>query len=384
MRSFRTPWNTRSTPLEARRSIWWVLDLDPKKRGSLEQQILALAGRLRERGIALTLVTAARPAAWLERELRARRTELRVLDFRRPWASAFELAAWLRQARPRLVHFHFLRACSPVCVAAHLAGARAIVTDHVTPVRVQASLARRLAKRVRDRLLAPLVDRRVAVSPSVAAQVAAIEEVALERLAVIENGIDLDRFLGADGDGIRDELHAGSRALIACVSRLASEKGIESAIRMMTMLRSRALLALVGDGPEAARFRALTAELGLAADVRFLGLRDDVERIYAASDVVVVPSHWQEAFGLAVVEGMAAGKPVVVADSGAMPQLVGDAGLVVPRRDPGALAGAVSRLLDDPRLRARLGRAARERAIERFGMSRWLDDTLALYERIAA
>src|SRR5207253_4318491 len=120
------------------------------------------------------------------------------------------------------------------------------------------------------------------------------------------------------------------------------------------------VLLLVGDGADEKRFRALAKEQG--GDVRFLGVRDDVERILASSDVVIVPSHWEEAFGLAVVEGMAAGKPVVVSRSGAMPQILGDTGLVVPKRDPAALADAVGRLLDDPLLRARLGRAAQARA----------------------
>jgi glycosyltransferase involved in cell wall biosynthesis len=97
---------------------------------------------------------------------------------------------------------------------------------------------------------------------------------------------------------------------------------------------------------------------------------------------VVVPSHWEEAFGLAVVEGMAAGKPVVVSRSGAMPGLVGDTGVVVPKRDPEALAGAIGALLDDPMRCARLGRAARARAQERYTMDRWLTQLLGVYERI--
>jgi glycosyltransferase involved in cell wall biosynthesis len=309
---------------------------------------------------------------------------VRTLDFRRSLSAASTLAGWLREERPLLVHYHFLRACSPVCAAARLTGAHAVLTDHVTPVAAQSNPIARAFKRMRDRLMMPLCDRRVAVSRVVADGIEAVEGVPHERVAVIENGIDLDRFLAADGEPIRDELGAGDKKLIACVSRLSSEKGVETAIRMMTMLRGRALLLLVGDGREEARFRTLTAELGLDADVRFLGLRDDVEHIYAASDVVVVPSHWEEAFGLAVVEGMAAGKPVVVSQSGAMPELVGDAGIVVPKRDEGALAGAVSRLLDDPGLAERFGRAARARALERFGMSRWLHDTLSLYEKVCA
>jgi glycosyltransferase involved in cell wall biosynthesis len=358
--------------VESRRGIWWVLPVDARRPGRLERAGVALAARLRERAVPLTAVLAGPPAPELEAELHARRVEVRQLDFRRPWSAATTLLSWLRDARPALVHFHRLAARSPVVATAHLAGARAIVTEHRLPA--ESSLL--------DRVLAPFCDRRVAMSQLQAERLAG--RVAPGRLALIENGVELDRFLAADPDGVREELGCGERALIACAARLTAEKGIETAIRMMTMLRGRALLAIAGDGDEAPRFRALTAELGLAGDVCFLGDTREVPRLYAASDVVIVPALEEAPFYAAAVEAMAAGKPVVGSDAGALPELVGDAGITVPRRDEGALAGAVSRLTDDPRLARRLGRAGRARAIARFGLPRWLDDTLALYADVCA
>jgi glycosyltransferase involved in cell wall biosynthesis len=172
------------------------------------------------------------------------------------------------------------------------------------------------------------------------------------------------------------------RPLVVCVSRLSGEKGVESAIRAVPLLPRRAVLALVGDGPLESRCRTLAQDLGVADRVRFLGLRDDVERLVAAADVVAAPSRWEEAFGLAVVEGMAAGKPVVCTRSGAMPSLLGDAGVVVPKEDPAALAQAIGRLIDDPAGSAQLGRAARARALERFGMARWVSRMIGVYARL--
>ena len=132
--------------------------------------------------------------------------------------------------------------------------------------------------------------------------------------------------------------------------------------------------------PNLAACRGLAATLGLVDHVRFLGRRDDVERIYAAADVVVMPSSWDEAFGLVVVEAMASARPVVVTDSGAMPELVAEgAGVVVPRRDEVAMAGAIGRLLDDPSLRARMGQRARARAQARFGLARWVERVVSEY-----
>jgi glycosyltransferase involved in cell wall biosynthesis len=363
-------------------AVWLVLHLSPRKRGSMEEQLLAVAQRLHASGVSLTCVFASAPAPWLTAELTANGVDIRTLDFSHPFDSARRLYGWLSDAKPQLVHFHFVRAYSPLVAAAKLTGATVLVNDHVTLTRASESPAREALKRVRSAALNPLCDLRVAVSRIVKDSVVDVEHVPPSHVVVLENGIDVERFLRADGLEARRDLGLVTRPILACVSRLSSEKGVESAIRMMPLVERGAVLLLVGDGAEAPRFRALAEELRLGDAVRFLGVRDDVERILAAADVVVVPSHWEEAFGLAVVEGMAAGRPVVVSRSGAMPELVGDTGLVVPKKDPAALAAAVSRLLDDPMLRARLGRAAQVRARERYGMVRYVDEVTALYRRM--
>jgi glycosyltransferase involved in cell wall biosynthesis len=363
-------------------SVWLVLHLSPRKRGSMEEQLLAVAQRLHASGVSLTCVFAAEPAPWMADELRGWGVDTRTLDFSRPFDSALRLYRWLGENRPQLVHFHFVRAYSPLVAAARLAGATVLVNDHVTLTRASESPAREALKRVRDAALNPLCDLRVAVSRVVKQSVIDVEHVAPSHVVVLENGIDVERFQRADGAEVRRELGIPTRPMVAVVSRLSSEKGVESAIRMMPILDRGAVLLLIGDGKEEPRFRALADELRLGDAVRFLGVRDDVERILAAADVVVVPSHWEEAFGLAVVEGMAAGRPVVVSRSGAMPDLVGNTGLVVPKKDPAALAAAVACLLDDPMLRARLGRAAQARARERYGMVRYVDEVVGLYRRM--
>jgi glycosyltransferase involved in cell wall biosynthesis len=366
---------------KASSAVWLVLHLQPKKRGSLEEQLLALARRLHSDGTRLTCVFTRAPLPWLHEAFVEAGMEVRVLDLARPLAAALTLGRWLRAARPRLVHFHFLRAYSPLVAAARASGARVVVHDHVTLTRATDSVAREAVKRVRSAALNPLCDRRVAVSQFVAASVIDVERVARDHVEVIENGIHLERFAGADGRRVRAELDVGARPLIVCVSRLDPVKGVDTAIRALPLVGRGALLAVVGDGPRRDEYQALARALGIGGDVRFLGLRDDVEEILAAGDVAVVPSHWEEAFGLAVAEGMAAGRPVIVSASGAMPSLVGDTGLVVPKRDPAALAGAITRLVDDPLLAARLGRAAAARA-SRFAMGRFVESLVDLYRRL--
>ena len=117
----------------------------------------------------------------------------------------------------------------------------------------------------------------------------------------------------------------------------------------------------------------------------FAGERRDVPRLMAACDVFVLASLW-EGFGLVFAEAMAAGRPVVGTNVSAVPEVVadGETGLLVPPRDPRALAAALLRLLGDPEERRRMGRNGYARVRERFSAGRMVDETLAVYEAVLA
>ena len=381
---------TSSLPPENAPVVWLVLDLAPKKRGSMETELVTLAARLALAGARATFVFSKPAPSWMATALAACGITTRVLDFRHTAAAAIAFSRMMESARPQLVHFHFVRAYSPLIAIARAAGARVILHDHITlgqPVHPDyprrpavASLLVRGYKRARAAALNGFVDRRIAVSRFVADSVRASEFVTEDKLTVIENGIELSRFGAADGASLRAELRAGEgRKVVACVSRLAPEKGIDVLIRAMAKVGRDAILVLAGDGPDLEACRALAASLGLADHVRFLGLRDDVERVYAAADVVVMPSLWDEAFGLVVVEAMAAGRALVVTASGAMPEIVGPHGFVVPKYDEVAMAGAIGRLLDDDALRLRMGQAAHASAVERFALPVWVERIMGEY-----
>jgi glycosyltransferase involved in cell wall biosynthesis len=163
------------------------------------------------------------------------------------------------------------------------------------------------------------------------------------------------------------------------IARLDDEKGGECLLRAFVRARDDAHLAMVGEGPRLASWRLLCAELGIAARVHFLGLRQDCDEILAAASVVVAPSVCDEGFGLAALEGMAAGKPVVVTDSGPMPQIVDNAGLVVPKRDVGALADAIERVLGNDVLARKLGERGRTRARTVYAMERFVEQLMSVY-----
>ncbi len=191
-----------------------------------------------------------------------------------------------------------------------------------------------------------------------------------ERLAVVPEGLRLADWEGppAGGSGGGSELGSGG-AVILSVARQYPRKDTATLLAALpAVLRAhpRARLRIVGGGPELPALEARARALGLGEAVSFLGeVRADraVRREYFGADVFCLPS-LQEGFGIAFLEAMAAGLPVVGAAAGAVPEVVpdGEAGLLVPPRDAEALAGALIRLLGDADLRRRLGRAGRRRA----------------------
>src|SRR5256885_17018118 len=167
--------------------------------------------------------------------------------------------------------------------------------------------------------------------------------------------------------------------LVVSVARLDEEKGGATLLRAMALVDQPAHLAMVGEGAQEASWRTLAGNLGLQGRVHFLGLRNDVDEILAAASVVVVPSEWEEAFGLATIEAMAASRPVIVTRSGAMPYIVGEAGMVVPRSDPRSLAQAIGKVISDRVFAQRLATAGRARVESHYSMDRYVEQMVEAY-----
>ena len=166
------------------------------------------------------------------------------------------------------------------------------------------------------------------------------------------------------------------------MGRLAAQKGFTTLIQAAARWQRRRtvpLLLIAGEGPLEAELRRQAAAAGVS--VRFLGPRRDVPALLAAADVVVVPSIW-EGQPLIVQEALRAGRPLVATRVGGITGLTGDDGaLLVPPGDAGALAAAVTRLLDDPAAAARLEAAARARAALLPTETAAVDQVLRLYQR---
>jgi glycosyltransferase involved in cell wall biosynthesis len=186
-----------------------------------------------------------------------------------------------------------------------------------------------------------------------------------DKITVIPNGVDVERFETAKPVDRREWRCAQSDVLIACVGRLSPEKGQEVLLEAFGLLAQRhpaAQLIIVGDGLQRDRLRRLAEDFGIQEAVRWLGTRSDVPNVLAACDVVVLPSH-HEGLPLVALEAMAAGKPVVATAIGALPTLIqeGRTGRLVPPGRADALAVALEPLIADADARARMGAEGRAR-----------------------
>jgi glycosyltransferase involved in cell wall biosynthesis len=214
-------------------------------------------------------------------------------------------------------------------------------------------------------------------------------------IVVIRNGVDMSRFSDAPAKvPIRRQLGIpADTRLVIVVSRLARLKGIEHFLEAAAALTPRypdVRFLVVGETspPDPAYLDDLkrqAADLGVADRVMFTGRRSDVPAILGAADVAVMPS-LNEALSNVLLESMAAAAPVVATRVGGTPEALhdGDTGLLVPPGDAGAIARAVSYLLDHPDLGRRLGHAARALIIQRFSVDLMVRSTENLYADLLA
>lgn len=187
-----------------------------------------------------------------------------------------------------------------------------------------------------------------------------------ETVAVLENGVDLNRFSGIPPLTVQ----ALREPRIGVVANLRSVKGLEEFVQAAARIRSRhprTVFAVAGEGELRTDLERQVEAAGLTGRFELLGCVADVPGFLAKLDVAVLCSH-AEGMSNALLEYMAAGRPIVATAVGATPDLIADGvhGLLVPPRDAGRLATAIGRLLDDRALAQRLGAAARRRALERY------------------
>lgn len=340
-----------------------------------EAQVFLLLEGLRARGHQVTLICPPQSASAQEAARRA--VELRTVRMRNDadLIAVLRLARELRALRTDLVHLHTGRANWLGGLAAWWVGVSAVSTRRMD---------RRVRPGLRTRLLyRSLLRRTAAISPAVRDRLIA-GGVPPQRVEVIADAVDTRRLQPVHrGEEVRARLGAGvEHCVVLAVAALVRRKGLDvllEAIGGLGAARMRVLVWIVGRGEERAALEQQARQLGVAAQVSFLGWRDDIADLLHAADIVVMPSR-QEGMGVAALEAMAVGRAVIASDVGGLRHAVVHerTGLLVPPADAPALAAALARLLRDPELRQRLGAQGPQRITEGF----LPDQMVSAYEKL--
>ena len=207
------------------------------------------------------------------------------------------------------------------------------------------------------------------------------------RIKSVPTGMDPARFRPGERAAARSKLGlpAGG-TLVGIVATLRSWKGHADLLEALAKLPATVELVIVGDGPQRDALRDRIAGLGLAARVRLQGDQQDVLPWLRALDIFALPSYANEGVPQALLQAMLVGLPCVTTHVGGIPELASHerTALLVPPRDPPALAAAIARLAQDEALRRELGEAARKHCVEGYAYERMLDGMEDIYRDVAA
>lgn len=291
------------------------------------------------------------------------------------------VAATIRRLKPDLVHLHGQFAGSMGQLALQLASRPTSLYHVQWPSYLDdAGPWSRLRNQTSELVSCRLASAVVAVSETDRAEFIKRGLCRPEKIGVIHNAYSTEIEATASTAPPRDG------QVIGFVGRLSDQKGCEYLIRAAPSVLSKhpaAKFLLIGDGPERARLELLAQTLGVAGAVEFAGYQPQPAELIPNTSLVVIPSIY-DPFPLVTVEAMALGRPVVGSSVGGIPEAVadGETGILVPPRDPHAIAAAIDRLLDSPSLLNQMGEAGRRRARERYSPAVIAPQFAQLYRRL--
>jgi glycosyltransferase involved in cell wall biosynthesis len=298
-------------------------------------------------------------------------------------AAVVPLARFLREQRTDVVHNYLLRANAIGSIAARLARVPVVLCSK------RGCHERRGLELALARVGNWLADRITVNAEAVREFVHANERCPKEKMVVIPSGVDTDRFRPLTGDGFKARLGLPQdRRVIGVVTRMRVRKGVEEFIRAVGRVRQAhpdVHAVIVGEVDLDDSLQALVSSLGLQNHLSLLGRRSDMPDVYAAFDVFVLSSH-DEGMSNAILEAMAMEKAVVATDVGGTGEVVrhGHTGLLVPPKDPEALAAAINEMLAQPARAGEMGRLGRRIVEDRFSAHAMVRQMEQLYLDLVA
>jgi glycosyltransferase involved in cell wall biosynthesis len=315
----------------------------------------------------------------MEDEIRRAGIRFEVMNRRQgiDWGLMWRLYKLFRKHRVDVIHTHHFNQLFYSLAGARLAGARIIHTEH----SVECFKRRRL--RAALRLMSLFCDRVVAIGEDGARVLREDVGIPQSKLEIIRAGINIEMFDQSRSEARRELGIAETSRVAIIVARLFPEKNhllLLEAFKEVARRIPEAKLLIAGDGVEEETIRDEIARLGLEDNVSMLGVRGDVARLLAAADVFALSSD-REGLPIAVLEAMAARRPVVATSVGDLPMVVrpGETGLLVPPKDAISLAEALIKVLSDPEQSREMGERAHRMVAERFSLQAMIKRHARLY-----
>lgn len=380
--------------------ILYLANLNPNKFGSMEEHALFLSRELQRRGHECYLGFVSEPEPDIRRQFEdAGARILTVYCGNTPLVGSsaslritemLALRKMVIRNRIDLVHINFMGLTNPALIGVYLTRAKIIFTEHASGLPLQRGPLKQILSRGIHAVISRRVAKYIGVSDYVRQRFRLVHHVSDDKTVTIYNGINLERFSPRDQSDARKELGLPlNRSIICSVAMLIPEKGIQHFVKAVELLVHKydikdLLVVLVGEGYYRDELEKLVNDLQLSDYVLFLGRRSDVQVVVAAADVVVVPSVWEEAFGLIIAEAMASARPVVASNIGGIPELIDDGitGKMVKPGDSYELARTVYNLLIDITDREQMGNAGLGKARRKFDLSRQVEKLAGIYEAV--
>lgn len=293
-----------------------------------------------------------------------------------------DLCSLWRNGKPTIVHTHLYHAGIVGRIVAKLCKIPILIAHQHGP-----ELNRTRIRSLIDYVTNPLVDRYICNSNAVASLLESRERIANSKISIIYNGIQTINKLKVS-QKIKKRFVADTAICLGCVGRLSEEKGhfwlIESVNHLIKMGYDLHAI-IIGDGDLKDVLISKSIESNIHDRVRFIGAQCNIQEWLTQFDIFVQPSLW-ESTSLAMCEAMAARIPVVASDVGGISEIIADPkfGLLVPPRDPQALAEAIAWLIDNPKERLEIGKAGQQHVLKNFTLEKTVRQIDQLYRELLA
>ncbi len=299
------------------------------------------------------------------------------------WRIACSLAQFISQEKIDLVHTHGIRAGIVGQAAALMAGRGKVVATMHNMINYGMMPFSKVFQTMHGILMRRTVHTLITVSEAIKKEVIKYRLFPPEMVTVIYNGVDVNLF---SKQSCLDRKISFNGPVIGTVARLEPAKGIKYLLDAAAIIDKEypwVYFVIVGDGPQRNFLQQYAARLGIDKKVFFLGFRDDVPNILPLFDIAVIPSV-QEGLSIFCLEALAAGCPVVASDVGGLTEIIIPCknGLLVPPKDPRALADALVALLKNRILAAALGRQGRKMVEQKFTYEKMLERTMKIYAQL--